>query len=115
MKKHKDVKKNDSFLGITSVNIKETPIGLEIVAEFRYKCEDDDVVTFVIELPNRTKTGYTYVNPTNGEIAATTSKAVILPKMEVERGKKFILKAQLGEGKATIAFSILHNKEVIHS
>lgn len=113
--KNKNVKKDSgSFLGITSVNMKETPIGLEIVAEFRYKCEDDDVVTFVIELPNRTKMGYAHVDSTDGKIAATTSKAVILPKGETREGGRFTLKAQLREDKAIIAFSILNN-EIVHS
>lgn len=117
MKKKKDVMKdNGSFLGITSISMEETPIGMEIAAEFRYKCSKNDVVTFAIEFPGGAKASYTAVEATTEEVMAATSKAVILPKTEAKQGGRFILKGHLGKDKAIIAFSILNNGgEIIHS
>ena len=109
----KTVVENDSFLGITSVSMEETPVGWEITAEFRYKCRNNDVITFVVELPGKKKISYTTVEATTEDVVAATSKVIILPKGE--KGK-FVLKGQLGKDKAVIAFSILNNNgEIIHS
>lgn len=111
MKKHNVVVENDSFLGITSVSMEETPVGWEITAEFRYKCQNNDVITFVVELPGKKKISHTAIKA-NKEITAAVNKVIILPKGE--KGK-FVLKGQLGKDKAVIAFSILNDSgEIIH-